>query len=109
MVKTIKDIANSMVLMGSIAASLISFNTSNYMQDITPTTSIEYKQEIINNYNSSTTLKEYFTPKQRLRVEIEADNIFGEMRPATVEEQKSIMEGIKSISKPVGINFWDLC
>lgn len=43
------------------------------------------------------------------KAKIEAENIFGKMRSATIEEQNSIMKGIKSISKPVGVNFWDLC
>jgi hypothetical protein len=30
------------------------------------------------------------------------------MRPATLEEQQSIQEHIEAISKPTGINFWDV-
>ena len=37
-----------------------------------------------------------------------AKELFGEMRDLTEEEQKSYNEYLKSISKPTGINFWDL-
>ena len=33
--------------------------------------------------------------------------IFENMRPATIEEQKSIQKHIDEISEPTGINFWD--
>jgi len=109
MAKTIKDVANSVMLVGSLAFSVLSFNTSSYMQNVVPTVASEHSQIISNDYNSSISLREYSAPKQKFNVEIEAENIFGKMRSATIEEQNSIMKGIKSISKPVGVNFWDLC
>lgn len=36
------------------------------------------------------------------------NNLFGEMRDLTPEESKAHSEYISSISKPTGINIWDL-
>lgn len=38
--------------------------------------------------------------------EKEAKNLFGNMREATVTEQKSIQKNIDKIAVPTGINFW---
>lgn len=38
----------------------------------------------------------------------EAEEIFGNMRDATPEEQQNIDEYIKSISTPTGVNLFDL-
>ncbi len=35
------------------------------------------------------------------------DDIFGQMRDATEQEQKSVSEFVESISKPTGVNFYD--
>lgn len=37
-----------------------------------------------------------------------AEELFGEMRPTTPEEQKIVNDYIKSISVSTGINIWDL-
>lgn len=38
----------------------------------------------------------------------EAEELFGEMREATPEEQQSIDNYLKSISTPTGVNLFDL-
>ncbi len=43
------------------------------------------------------------------RLEKIANELFGEMRDATPEEQASINNYIKKISKDTGVNFFDIC
>ncbi len=45
--------------------------------------------------------------KSEFAVQYEAETVFGKMRDATVEEQKNVLESIKEISEPTGLNFWD--
>ena len=46
--------------------------------------------------------------KSRFDFEEIAEELFGEMRDMTPEESKAHSEYISSISKPTGINIWDL-
>ena len=47
--------------------------------------------------------------KRNAAIEEEASLLFGNMREATTEERKSVRDYINSISKPTGVNFFDLC
>ena len=58
-------------------------------------------------------LKEALAKDDELRKEYEAldewyDSIVLSMRNATLEERQSIQENIDKISKPTGVNFWEL-
>lgn len=46
---------------------------------------------------------------QRNNLEAEAKSLFGDMRDATAEESASVENYVKSISKDMGVNFFDLC
>jgi DNA repair protein RadC len=46
---------------------------------------------------------------RRNRIENEAFALFGTMRNASVKERESVEKYIKSISKPTGLNFFDIC
>ena len=46
--------------------------------------------------------------KKRKNIIEVANELFGEMRDMTPEESKAHSEYISSISKPTGINIWDL-
>lgn len=45
--------------------------------------------------------------EKKLNVEKEAQSLFGNMREATIVEQKSIQNNIDKISVETGYNFWD--
>lgn len=45
--------------------------------------------------------------KKKSEIEKEAQFFIGEMREATIAEQKFIQANIDKIAFPTGINFWD--
>lgn len=45
--------------------------------------------------------------EKKFNVEKEAQSLFGNMREATIAEQKSIQNNIGKISVETGYNFWD--
>lgn len=45
--------------------------------------------------------------EKKFNVEKEAQSLFGNMREATIAEQKSIQNNIDKISVETGYNFWD--
>lgn len=45
--------------------------------------------------------------EKKFNVEKEAQSLFGNMREATIAEQKSIQNNIDEISVETGYNFWD--
>lgn len=44
----------------------------------------------------------------KMSLEKEAEQLFGEMRDATPEEQQAVRDYIKSISTMTGVNYYDL-
>lgn len=103
-VNNLKDLASTIALISSISCvSLYSANTSDVMR----TYDACYKSTI-NVYGSNTEIpKEYKMKERQFTVEYDAESIFGEMRDATVEEQRNVLKSIKEISEPTGLNFWD--
>ena len=57
--------------------------------------------------SGSVFLAEYKIAERKLKVEIEAQRMFGQMREATFEEQCAIQRNIDKISTCTGVNFWD--
>lgn len=57
--------------------------------------------------NDTKLLEKNLVSKNKFTVEEEAEAIFGEMREATVDEQKNLQESIDEISWQSGVNFWD--
>lgn len=73
-----------------------------------------YKCESVNeheleHFNDSNFIKEYDIQRNKFNAENIAFEMFGEMREATFEEQRSIEDNIKKKAKKTGINFFDLC
>lgn len=100
--------AGTMVLAGSLLSTFLYPNTSVSIQNITIKPNNSYVLEYTS-YNTSKMIQNYSLPNQKFEVEKEAESLFGNMRMATLEEQKQITNCLNSISKPIGVNFWDLC
>ena len=69
-----------------------------------------------NNYNESCSTSYdigrsniYCKQEVTTKLEDEAISLFGKMRDATPEEQESVNNYIKSISKDTGVEFFNLC
>lgn len=93
------------MLMGLTCCAIVSANTSTGMQTLNDIASYSTME---NSYGTdSTTLKDYSVPETKFKVEREAQSLFGNMREATIAEQKSVQDNIDKISVPTGINFWD--
>ena len=125
------SIASSVIFLGLTCSVVASGNTSATTEPVD--TFIESHYEVANNCrnesanfisgevfrNNSTSLKKldsaknnwisknFGSSRSKLNLELEARNLFGEMREATSEEQKKIQESIEKISRPTGVNFWD--
>lgn len=98
------DRTNSFVLMG-LACAIVSVNTSVMTQQFDNTA---LYSAVDNNYGTgSDSLKSYPVIERKLKVEKEAQSLFGNMREATIAEQKSIQNNIDKISVETGYNFWD--
>lgn len=76
-----------------------------------------YKSQKVNygDYNESLTntlvdnISSIYETNPSTKLEEIANTLFGEMRDATSEEQKSINKYIKSISKETGVNSFNIC
>lgn len=102
---SIVDRASSIMLMGVTCCAIVSANTSTGIRTLNNIASYSI---IENSYRTdSTILKNYNVPETKFTVEKEAQNLFGNMREATITEQKSIQDNIDKISVSTGINFWD--
>lgn len=102
---SIVDRASSIMVMGLTCCAIVSANTSTGMQTLNHIASYSTME---NSYGTdSTTLKDYSVPETKFKVEREAQSLFGNMREATIAEQKSVQDNIDKISVPTGINFWD--
>lgn len=66
-----------------------------------------YDKSPTNFYN--VTSYNYIETREVSQLEAEATSLFGTMRDATPEEQESVNNYIKSISRKTGVNFFDLC
>lgn len=66
-------------------------------------------KEISSTDSLSVDVSNIYEIKSSTRLEKVTNMIFGEMRDATPEEQESINNYIKSISRNTGVNFFDLC
>lgn len=67
-------------------------------------TGFQANNNVIPHESSNIFVKGYNT-----KLEKEAFENFGDMRDATEEEIEGVQEYVNSISKPTGINFFDLC
>lgn len=102
---SIIDRTGSMFLMGLTCYAMVSANTSVGTQ---PFNNAALCSTVDSSYGTeSTTLKDYHMSTNKLKVEKEAQNLFGNMREATIAEQKCIQDNIDKISAPTGFNFWD--
>ena len=102
---SIVDRASSIMLMGLTCCAIVSANTSTGMQTLNGIASYSTTE---NSYRTdSAILKDYNVPVTKFKVEKEAQSLFGNMREATIAEQKSIQDNIDKISMPTGVNFWD--
>lgn len=101
----LRDLASTILLIGGVScASLSSTNSSDVMRSYDDA----YYHDASKDYGSDTEIpKEYQIKERKFAVEYEAEVAFGEMRDATVEEQRNVLESIKEISEPTGLNFWD--
>jgi len=94
------------VLMGLVCLNFANVNTSVEINHLDMMKTGSYVS--VNDYgNVSSILMDYTVPKSRLGVELEANAMFGNMREATVAEQKHIQDSIDEISVSTGFNFWD--
>lgn len=101
---SIIDRASSMVLMGLTCYAIASANTSVGTQMLA--TPAVYSG--IDDYGTdSMMLKDYKLQENKFKVEKEAQGLFGNMREATIAEQRALQDNIDKISVPTGINFWD--
>lgn len=102
----LKDRATSMLIFGITCCSLMNANTSSGIGTLNFSNDGYYA--MANDYGNETEiLKKYATPKNMFKVETEAQKLFGEMREATFEEQKSIRDNIEKIAVSEVRNFWD--
>lgn len=103
---TILDRASSALLMGLTCCVVLSANTSIDSSPLNVSNVAYYTTA--NEYSSmSTILTEYKMTDEKFKVEIEAQELFGKMRGATIAEQRYIQANIDRISVPTGFNFWD--
>lgn len=98
------DRTSSFALMG-LTCAIVSANTSVMTQQFDNTA---LYSTVDNKYGTgSDILKSYPIVEKKLNVEKEAQSLFGNMREATIAEQKSIQNNIDKISVETGYNFWD--
>lgn len=99
------DRASSVILMGLTCCTIVSANTSTGIRTLTTDDTGIYSTA--NEYGTtSTVLKDYKIFKGKMKVEKEAEEVFGDMREATVDEQRNIQKHIEKISVSTGVNFW---
>lgn len=65
--------------------------------------------DVTSSFADNYSIPAYSRVEKRARLERTAYALFGEMRSATKEENESVKNYIKSISKPTGVNIFDLC
>jgi len=96
----------------SLALSTMSINSTML---VNVNSNHEAPKAIYSYYDESSTnllkadVSNVYEISQSTRLEKEANMLFGELRDATPEEQASINDYIKSISKDTGVNFFDIC
>lgn len=100
-----KDMTSTMVLVGMLCLSSPINASANINNSIKMNNEIS-KYDFNNHRNKSTIIK-YESHKADFNVQKEANQIFGEMREATIEEELMVKNYINSISKYTGVNFWD--
>lgn len=112
----LKDFASTVMLISSVGCvSLAPANSSDIIQIYDKSRyqySSDTKEEYGNNTETDFSNSKMFNKfeakeKSEFAVQYEAETVFGKMRDATVEEQKNVLESIKEISEPTGLNFWD--
>lgn len=113
--KIVKDIASTFTMVG-LSLSLVNMNTS--VRITVPDNSLAFYKDYdsfcgFHDDKASMYNNEFIVVNPRLlgnsNLEKETNFLFGQTRVATKEEEQSISEYIKSISKPTGINFFDIC
>ncbi|MEG1142804.1 MAG: hypothetical protein RSE41_10260 [Clostridia bacterium] len=67
-------------------------------------TGFQMNNNVIQNESNNIFVKGYKTPLEK-----EAFENFGDMRDATMDEIDGVQQYVNSISKPTGVNFFDLC
>lgn len=101
----VKDMTGTMVLAGMLCFSPPingSANINNF---------IKMNNEILkydfNQHRNRTTIMKYDFPKAGFNVQEEANQIFGSMREATIDERSMVKNYIDSISEFTEVSFWD--
>lgn len=102
---------------GTACAVWVLFSTMNINSTTVIDGNIKHEIQKVNysHYSKNSTnpfvmnIDNIYEINPRTRLEKEANMLFGEMRYATVEEQNSINQYIKNISKDTGVSFFNIC
>lgn len=105
------NVANTFLVAGMTLSMMNStpltmFN-DNYIQE--NNYYVENNNLGINNMSYNYKRTNVYYSNSSLKIEDEANALFGNMRDATVDELESVNNYILSISKETGVDFWSLC
>ncbi len=108
-----RSVTGTLLVVGLMAgtAGTINPNNTTVISNSQYETNGYYINNDYQNYNAAMNMndnKQFENIKQN-RLMDDASSLFGDMRDATYEEMKSTSDYIKKISKPTGVNFFDLC
>lgn len=108
-----RNVTGTAVVLG-LAITSMSFNATQVISTPSEIPSAIYGTPDERSYNAASNLLQMETSnvyieKKRNHLEEEAEHLFGPMREATAQESASVNNYIRSISKDMGVNFFDLC